>query len=99
MAKEAERLRDAALLRALSAPHKRQKEMKIGKRQPGSERDVLTREGVEWLAFLRSAPLSEEGGGSLARRIVLFGQSLRDLSHHDGNVGVVNQSLLDKKIK
>jgi hypothetical protein len=26
--------RDAALLRALSTPHKRQKEMKVGKRKP-----------------------------------------------------------------
>ena len=29
---EIERRRDAALLRALSTPHKRQKEMKLGKR-------------------------------------------------------------------
>jgi hypothetical protein len=31
---EIERRRDAALLRALSTPHKRQKEMKVGKRAP-----------------------------------------------------------------
>lgn len=30
---EIERRRDAALLRALSTPHKRQKEMKVGKRK------------------------------------------------------------------
>jgi hypothetical protein len=34
---EIERRRDAALLRALSTPHKRQKDMKIGKRSPKSK--------------------------------------------------------------
>jgi hypothetical protein len=34
---EIERRRDAALLRALSTPHKRQAEMKIGKRKPQSD--------------------------------------------------------------
>jgi hypothetical protein len=32
--KEIASRRDAALLRALSTPHKRQKEMKVGKRAP-----------------------------------------------------------------
>src|SRR5436309_1509856 len=34
---ETEKRRDAALLRALSTPHKRQAEMKIGKRKPKPE--------------------------------------------------------------
>ena len=35
---ETARIRDAALLRALSTPHKRQKEMKLGKRKRRRER-------------------------------------------------------------
>lgn len=91
---ETTRRRDAALLRALSTPHKRQKEMKVGKRQPiaMSERDILAREGIAWLDFLRSVPLGEEGGSSMARKVILFGQSLRDLSHQDSNVGGLDEA-------
>jgi hypothetical protein len=63
------------------------------------EYDALTREGIEWLAFLRSTPLSEEGGGSLASRIILFGQSLDDAPHQDGDICVVNKPLLNEKLK
>jgi hypothetical protein len=67
--------------------------------QTVSNKDTLTREGIEWLNFLRSVSLREEDGGSLARRIILFGQSLRNMPHHDGDVGVVNEPLLNEEIK
>jgi hypothetical protein len=92
--------RDAALLRALSTPHKRQKEMKIGakpKRGSRSEKDRLTREGIAWLEFLGLPPLREEGSGSLAGRIILFGQYLDNLSHHDGDFSVIDDFLLYEK--
>jgi hypothetical protein len=41
---EIERRRDAALLRALSTPHKRQKEMKIGRRAPKARESGERRE-------------------------------------------------------
>lgn len=48
-----ERRRDAALLRALSTPHKRQAEMKVGKRAPAqtlaSEDGQASSEFREWL--------------------------------------------------
>jgi len=40
---EIERRRDAALLRALSTPHKRQSDMKLGKRKQESAKDASTK--------------------------------------------------------
>jgi hypothetical protein len=45
--------RDAALLRALSTPHKRQKEMKVGKRKPSREPKNLTRPTVRLTTLTR----------------------------------------------
>jgi hypothetical protein len=39
---EIEKRRDAALLRALSTPHKRQKEMKVGKRKARGDAPAAT---------------------------------------------------------
>jgi hypothetical protein len=94
--------RDAALLRALSTPHKRQKEMKIGAKPKSgskSEKDRLTREGIAWLEFLGLPPLREEGSGSLAGRIILFGQYLDNLSHQCGDLSVIDDFLLYEKIE
>jgi hypothetical protein len=99
-AEEVAHRRDAALLRALSTPHKRQKDMKMGakpNRGSRSEKDRLTREGIAWLEFLRLPPLREEGSGSLAGRIILFGQYLDNLSHHDGDFSVIDDFLLYEK--
>jgi hypothetical protein len=97
---ETELRRDAALLRALSTPHKRQKEMKIGaKGKPRSrpEQQRLTREGIAWLEFLGSASFREEGGGSLTSRIILFGEYLDHLPHENGDISVIDDFLLYEK--
>jgi hypothetical protein len=61
--------------------------------------DQLKLEGIAWLDFLRSVPLSKEGSGSLASRIILFGQYLDNLSHQDGDIRLIDNFLLYEKSK
>ncbi len=97
---ETVRRRDAALLRALDTPHKRQKDMKAGaRRNPSPETERLTRDGIAWLEFLRSPAIGKEVGGPTVRMIVLFGQYLNDVPHQNGDVGVIDDFLLYEKLQ
>lgn len=65
---ETERRRDSALLRALSTPHKRQAEMKVGR---PSESVARRGTAVNWRAFCKSEDLKEIASARFARLIAL----------------------------
>jgi len=51
---------EAALLRALNTPHKRQSEMKIGKRKRGAQQETANQErSASGAAHLGDAPVSQ----------------------------------------